>query len=84
MKKKKVEAYEFQLKEHFEQLKELESHTQRLKEETEQKDAIISKKSTDIMQLEQTIESYDDKLRAIEESLLRITQERKGLKEKNE
>lgn len=36
------------------------------------------------MQLEQTIESYDDKLRAIEESLLRISQERKSLKEKNE
>lgn len=36
------------------------------------------------MQLEQTIESYDDKLRAIEESLLRISQERKGLKDRNE
>lgn len=51
MKKKKVEAYEFQLKGHFEQLRELESHTQKLKEETEQKDAIILKKSADIMQL---------------------------------
>jgi uncharacterized protein (DUF3084 family) len=74
MKKKKIEGYEYQLKEFTELLKELEANTQKLKEETEQKDTIISKKSRDIMQLEQTIESYDDKLRAIEESLLKIGQ----------
>lgn len=84
MKKKKIESYEFQLKEFNELLKELEASTQRLKEETEHKDAIIGKKTNDILQLEQTIESYDDKLRAIEESLLRISQERKSLKERNE
>lgn len=42
MKKKKIESYEFQLKESNEFLKELEICTQKLKEETEQKDAIIN------------------------------------------
>lgn len=55
-----------------------------MKEETEQKDAIINEKRNDIMHLEQTIESYEDKLRAIEESLLKINQERRSYKDKNE
>lgn len=66
MRKKKLEQYESKIKESHDFLKELETQTHKLKEETEAKDAVILEKSKSIAELEQTINSYEDKLRAIE------------------
>jgi predicted nucleic acid-binding Zn-ribbon protein len=66
MRKRKLEQYESKIKESHDFLKDLEMQTQKLKEETEAKDGVIFEKSKSIAELEQTINSYEDKLRAIE------------------
>lgn len=45
MRKKRVQSYEFQLKNNEQIVKELEIMAQRLKENTEEKDTIISQKA---------------------------------------
>ena len=65
MKKKKIQYYETQLKESNEFLRELEINTQRLKEDTDKKDQLIAEKGKIISELQQTLGSYEDKLRSI-------------------
>jgi chromosome segregation ATPase len=84
MRKKKLENYEYQLKESHEFLRELEMRTQKLKEETDAKDAVIQDKTASVLALEQTINSYEDKLRSIESSLLRITSDKRAMQEQAE
>ena len=57
--------------------------TRRLKEETDLKDHKIADMGRQVNQLEETIGSYDDKLKSIELSLLRIKEQKKMMEEKN-
>ncbi len=83
MKKKKIEHYQSQQKESNQFLKELEVNIQKLKEETEGKDRIIAEHAKTINELEQTLGSYEDKLRSIQDALIRISEDKKGMTEKN-
>lgn len=84
MKKKKIEYYENQIKESQEMLKELESATLKLKEEKEEKESMIQSKVKKCSELELTLGSYEDKLRSIEDTVIKLTEDRKNQRERNE
>jgi uncharacterized coiled-coil protein SlyX len=64
-------------------LKEIEARVHRLKEETDQKDQHIRDKSKRVGELEQALDSYDDKLKSIEQRLLTLREEKRAEEEKN-